>query len=153
MIRFAIDGMLSFSHVPEALIDDGAVRVALELRVHDLRRGDQMFFPERAIGGWASVFVAMLFLGGVQLICIGIIGDTWEGCTTRSSAVPCISRRRRSILTRRVADNQLLKFSAVGLLNTGLHYAVFLVLLRVGHLNYLLASALGYRTGRSTATC
>ena len=34
-----------------------------------------MFFPERAISGWASLFVAVLFLGGVQLICIGIIGE------------------------------------------------------------------------------
>jgi len=50
-------------------------------------------------------------------------------------------------LTRRGPEYQLLKFSAVGLLNTGLHYAVFLVLLRLGHLNYLVASALGYCTG------
>jgi dolichol-phosphate mannosyltransferase len=35
----------------------------------------KFLFPERAITGWASVFVASLFLGGVQLICLGILGE------------------------------------------------------------------------------
>jgi putative flippase GtrA len=42
---------------------------------------------------------------------------------------------------------QLLRFSAVGAVNTGLHYGIFLVLLRVAGAHYLAASAIGYCIG------
>jgi hypothetical protein len=32
-------------------------------------------FTDSAVHGWASVIVAVLFLGGVQLIAIGILGE------------------------------------------------------------------------------
>jgi len=35
----------------------------------------RVFFPQTSIPGWASLFVASLFLGGVQLMCIGILGE------------------------------------------------------------------------------
>jgi hypothetical protein len=35
----------------------------------------RVFFPDQAIAAWASVIVAVLFLAGVQLICIGILGE------------------------------------------------------------------------------
>lgn len=75
MIRFAVDGILSFSFAPLRLATwtgFAAVGVAfagivyavlLRLYTHDWVRG------------WASIFVAVLFLGGVQLICLGIIGE------------------------------------------------------------------------------
>jgi hypothetical protein len=34
-----------------------------------------VFFPETVIPGWASTFSAVLFVGGVQLICVGILGE------------------------------------------------------------------------------
>ena len=35
----------------------------------------KLLYPQFAIPGWASVFSAVLFLGGVQLMCIGILGE------------------------------------------------------------------------------
>ncbi len=76
MIRFALDGMLSFSHVPLKLsstLGFCASMLSFVFLVYGIVI--RFFFPERAIAGWASVFVAVLFLGGVQLICIGILGE------------------------------------------------------------------------------
>jgi dolichol-phosphate mannosyltransferase len=35
----------------------------------------KIYYPERAIPGWTSIFVAILFIGGVQLMCVGILGE------------------------------------------------------------------------------
>ena len=76
MLRFAVDGMLSFSHVPLKLSSMmGFCASALSFIFLTYGIAIRLFFPERAIAGWASVFVAVLFLGGVQLICIGILGE------------------------------------------------------------------------------
>ena len=32
-------------------------------------------FTERAVPGWASTVLPIYFLGGIQLLCIGIIGE------------------------------------------------------------------------------
>lgn len=76
MIHFAVDGMLSFSHVPLKLSSTLGFCASM-LSFVFLLYGIviRVFFPEQAIAGWASVFVAVLFLGGVQLICIGILGE------------------------------------------------------------------------------
>ena len=76
MLRFALDGMLSFSHVPLKLsstLGFCASFVSFTFIAYGI--AVRLFFPERAIAGWASVFVAVLFLGGIQLICIGILGE------------------------------------------------------------------------------
>ena len=33
------------------------------------------FYPENVIPGWSSLFSAILFLGGIQLICLGVLGE------------------------------------------------------------------------------
>jgi polyisoprenyl-phosphate glycosyltransferase len=76
MVKFAIDGMLSFSHVPLKLSSTlGFSASALSFAAMCYGVVVKIFFPEQAIAGWASVFVAILFLGGIQLICIGILGE------------------------------------------------------------------------------
>jgi len=76
MVRFAVDGILSFSQVPLRLSSAlgflcSVVSFALMLYV----LGVKYFHPEWVIQGWTSIFVACLFLGGVQLIAIGILGE------------------------------------------------------------------------------
>ncbi len=78
MIRFAMDGILSFSVVPLRLaaftglmaiwFAFAGIVMAVVVRVfglYDLRLGR----------GWASLFVAVLFMGGVQLLTLGVIGE------------------------------------------------------------------------------
>lgn len=78
MIRFAMDGIFSFSVLPlrlAALTGLVAIWLALAgivmavvvrlLGLYDLRLGR----------GWASLFVAVLFMGGVQLLTLGVMGE------------------------------------------------------------------------------
>jgi glycosyltransferase involved in cell wall biosynthesis len=76
MLRFATDGIVSFSILPLRLatwVGFAASGIAL--------LGILMTVVERLMGveglvkGWASILVAILFIGGVQLICMGIIGE------------------------------------------------------------------------------
>jgi polyisoprenyl-phosphate glycosyltransferase len=76
MLKFAADGLLSFSHVPLKLSSTmGFLVSGLTFAFIVYGIVIRLFFPDRAIAGWASVFVAVLFLGGIQLICIGILGE------------------------------------------------------------------------------
>jgi dolichol-phosphate mannosyltransferase len=76
MIRFAMDGIVSFSILPLRLatwIGFAASAIAiLGILVAILER---IFGVEGLVKGWASLVIAVLFLGGVQLICMGIIGE------------------------------------------------------------------------------
>ncbi len=76
MLGFALDAIFSFSNVPlrmASLMGFAVSGVSFLLILYGL--GIRLFAPESAIPGWASVFVAILFLGGVQLIAVGILGE------------------------------------------------------------------------------
>jgi glycosyltransferase involved in cell wall biosynthesis len=78
MIRFAIDGITSFSDIPLRFasyfgfaVSALAFIYALIVVVAKLFR----VYPPGYTPGWASTIVAVAFLGGVQLISLGIIGE------------------------------------------------------------------------------
>lgn len=76
MLRFALDGIFSFSQVPlrvSSVLGLLASGVSFAFMVYGVVI--RSFFAERAVPGWASIFVAIVFLGGVQLITIGILGE------------------------------------------------------------------------------
>lgn len=76
MIKFAIDGILSFSQIPLRLSSAFGFLsslVSFVFMIYGLVV--KYFFPEYAIPGWASLFSAVLFIGGVQLICMGVLGE------------------------------------------------------------------------------
>lgn len=74
MVKFAVDGITSFSSAPLRLAS-WLGYLASFLAFAYLAS----VFIQKAMGatiqGWATIMVAMLFLGGVQLICLGIIGE------------------------------------------------------------------------------
>jgi dolichol-phosphate mannosyltransferase len=75
MLRFATDGLLSFSTKPLQLsIGLGLIASALAFAgiVYALA---VRLFTDRWVEGWAGLFIAVLFLGGIQLITVGILGE------------------------------------------------------------------------------
>jgi glycosyltransferase involved in cell wall biosynthesis len=76
MLRLAIDGITSFSRKP--------LRMALGLGLFSVFVGlllviyvliSKFLYPETTISGWASMLMAVIFFGGVQLITLGILGE------------------------------------------------------------------------------
>lgn len=75
MLRFASDGVMSFSTKPlrvamlSGVLSAGLACIgivwALAIRL----------FDKGAVPGWAATIIAVLFLGGVQLVCTGILGE------------------------------------------------------------------------------
>jgi dolichol-phosphate mannosyltransferase len=75
MIRFAADGLLSFSVTPLRLaIWTGFAAIALAF-LGIVWAVLEWLLTNDLVRGWASIFTAVLFLGGVQLITLGIIGE------------------------------------------------------------------------------
>lgn len=75
MIKLALDGIVSFSNRPLKLASTlgfgAATFAALGIAYAIILR----VFTEVWVEGWTALMIAILFLGGVQLICIGILGE------------------------------------------------------------------------------
>ncbi len=75
MLRFATDGILSFSTVPLRLATWlGFLASALAL-LGILLAVSFRIFTRNWVPGWTTIVIAVLFIGGVQLICLGIMGE------------------------------------------------------------------------------
>jgi dolichol-phosphate mannosyltransferase len=75
MMKFAWDGITSFTWMPlQIAIFLGLFVTALSVLygIHSLY---VCFITKTAVKGWTSLIVAIVFLGGVQLLMIGIIGE------------------------------------------------------------------------------
>lgn len=74
MLKFSFDGITSFSTVPLKLATwlGSATAVLAVLYLLSV-------FVQKLLGytveGWATIMVAILFIGSVQLICLGILGE------------------------------------------------------------------------------
>lgn len=75
MFRFAFDGITSFSNFPLRLATYLGFIVSLVAFVVIVYTLYQKYFGIDTVPGWSSTMVSILFLGGVQLICLGIIGE------------------------------------------------------------------------------
>jgi glycosyltransferase involved in cell wall biosynthesis len=76
MVRFALDGIFSFSILPLRLATwTGFAASALAILGIIIVLLDTFFHVPGMVKGWSSTVIAVLFIGGVQLICIGIIGE------------------------------------------------------------------------------
>jgi dolichol-phosphate mannosyltransferase len=74
MLRLALDGITSFSSKPLYLsIAIGSVIAGVAF-LYGIYAVYVHFFTENALPGWTSITASVLFIGGIQLIMLGIIG-------------------------------------------------------------------------------
>ena len=75
MLIFAADGILSFSFVPLRLATWAGFSAAGLALVGIMYAVALRVFTGAWASGWTTMFIALLFLGGVQFVLIGILGE------------------------------------------------------------------------------
>lgn len=75
MMNLALDGIASFSTLPLRFVSALGFFSALLALIGIIYALAVRLFTHRWVAGWAMSFVGMLFLGGVQMISIGIVGE------------------------------------------------------------------------------
>lgn len=75
MLHFAMDGITGFSDKPLQLVTKLGFTISFISFVIILYAVYSYFILDRTITGWTSLIISSMFIGGVQLISIGIIGE------------------------------------------------------------------------------
>ena len=76
MLKFAIDGVTGFSIMPLRFISYFGLIVAFFSAVYIIYILYLKFFrPGGLVSGWAMTIVSIFFIGGVQIVMLGIIGE------------------------------------------------------------------------------
>jgi polyisoprenyl-phosphate glycosyltransferase len=75
MTRFAFDGITGFSNFPLKFASVSGIIVSLLAFAFIIWVLLAKLVWGQTISGWASIMVAVLFLGGIQLLSVGIIGE------------------------------------------------------------------------------
>ena len=75
LFRYAVDGIINFSQTPLSIASWGGILltfcsfiILILIVIRKLMFGD-------AVDGWASLVCIIIFIGGIQLFCLGIIGQ------------------------------------------------------------------------------
>lgn len=75
MIRFAMDGITGFSNFPLKFASVSGIIVSLFAFASIIYVVYAKLVLGKVISGWTSIMATVLFLGGIQLLSIGIIGE------------------------------------------------------------------------------
>lgn len=75
MLKFAMDGITSFSNYPLKLASVFGFIVSGISFILVIYVLISKYVLQNVVEGWPSLMLTILFLGGVQLICIGILGE------------------------------------------------------------------------------
>jgi glycosyltransferase involved in cell wall biosynthesis len=75
LFRYAIDGIINFSQVPLSIASFGGVLLTFISFIAILFVIIRRIVWGDAVGGWASLVCIITFIGGIQLFCMGIIGQ------------------------------------------------------------------------------
>ncbi len=71
----AMNGIISFSTAPLRMVTYTGIIVALVSFAIGLSALIDKIIGNSVVPGWASIVVALGFIGGIQILCIGIIGE------------------------------------------------------------------------------
>jgi len=75
MIKFALSGMTSFSTVPLRIATIAGFCISCLSFIYMIYVLYSAIFAKDVITGWTSLLLSVLFLGGIQLISVGILGE------------------------------------------------------------------------------
>jgi len=75
MLNFSVRGIISFSITPLRLATYIGFAISVVSFVYAFYAIYARLFKNDVVPGWTSVLVSVLFLGGIQLITIGILGE------------------------------------------------------------------------------
>jgi dolichol-phosphate mannosyltransferase len=75
LVRLAFDGLVSYSYAPLRLVSNLGLLVSLSALAYMTYLLVVRLLGDRTIQGWTSTVVIVLFLGGIQLMALGIIGE------------------------------------------------------------------------------
>lgn len=75
MLRFAKDGILSFSSKPLQVATTMGMAASFVALLGILYALALRIFTNTWVEGWTALMIAVLFMGGVQLLCLGVIGE------------------------------------------------------------------------------
>jgi glycosyltransferase involved in cell wall biosynthesis len=75
MVRLALDGVLSFSTVPLRLVSFLGVLSASVALLGIIYALCLRLFTQIWVPGWTLLFIGMLFLGGMQMLSLGVVGE------------------------------------------------------------------------------
>ncbi len=75
MLRFAMDGILSFSVVPLRIATMVGLAASVMAMIGCWAALGIRLWTHHWVVGWTSLLLAGLFMGGVQLVCLGVVGE------------------------------------------------------------------------------
>lgn len=75
MLKFALDGITGFSDVPLQFVTKTGIFISFVSFLVILYAIFSHFILKQTITGWTSLIISSMFIGGVQLISVGIIGE------------------------------------------------------------------------------
>lgn len=75
LVKLACDAVFSFSYVPLRLMTWSGLCIALAAFAYLVWVLSQKFVTHAAISGWTSILGAVLLLGGIQIVMLGVVGE------------------------------------------------------------------------------
>jgi polyisoprenyl-phosphate glycosyltransferase len=101
MFRFAVDGITSFSNLPlkvASIMGFVVSGIAFAIMIYALYI---RFFHNDYVQGWTSMILSVMFIGGIQLICVGIIGEYISRISTNIRQRPLYITNKTNIKQER----------------------------------------------------